>query len=132
MLRRSFCRFASLFLMGACFVPPVSFGQVPKFTISTLAVNGVAGFAGDEGPATQKVVSLLSWRSGLGRLRHDDWGHGAPFGWAPFQPHGYSLQFPHYLRVLRSCLPGARIEKCPGACRSMLRVPVSEQFEYSG
>jgi uncharacterized protein (TIGR03437 family) len=51
-LRRSFCRFASLFLMGACFVPAVSFGQVPKFTISTLAGNGVAGFAGDAGPAT--------------------------------------------------------------------------------
>jgi uncharacterized protein (TIGR03437 family) len=45
-LRRGFSAFASLFLIG------VGFGQVPKFTISTVAGDGVSGFAGDGGAAT--------------------------------------------------------------------------------
>jgi uncharacterized protein (TIGR03437 family) len=45
-LRRSLSGFASLILIGVCF------GQAPKFTISTVAGNGTAGFAGDGGPAT--------------------------------------------------------------------------------
>ena len=52
MLRRSFSGFASLFLIGVCFGPAVCFGQAPKFTISTVAGKGVAGFSGDGGPAT--------------------------------------------------------------------------------
>ena len=52
MSRCRFYGFASMFLMGVCFGPAVGLGQVPKFTISTVAGNGVAGFAGDGGPAT--------------------------------------------------------------------------------
>ena len=52
MLSRGLSGFASLFLIGACCVPSVSFGQVPKFTISTFAGNATAGFAGDGGSAT--------------------------------------------------------------------------------
>jgi uncharacterized protein (TIGR03437 family) len=51
-LRRGLSGFAGLLLMGVGFGPTVSFGQVPKFTISTFAGNGVAGFAGDGGAAT--------------------------------------------------------------------------------
>jgi uncharacterized protein (TIGR03437 family) len=51
-LRRGLSLSASLFLIGVCLGPAVSFGQVPKFTISTYAGNAVAGFAGDGGPAT--------------------------------------------------------------------------------
>jgi len=45
-LRRSLSGFASLILINACF------GQAPQFTITTVAGNGTAGFAGDGGPAT--------------------------------------------------------------------------------
>jgi len=51
-LRRGLSAFARLFLIGVCVGSAVSFGQVPKFTISSIAGNGVAGFAGDAGPAT--------------------------------------------------------------------------------
>ena len=46
MLRRSLSALASFILIGVCF------GQAPKFTITTVAGNGTAGFAGDGGPAT--------------------------------------------------------------------------------
>ena len=45
-LRRSLSGFASLILISVCS------GQAPQFTISTVAGNGTAGFAGDGGPAT--------------------------------------------------------------------------------
>ena len=46
MLRRVLSTFASTFLIAVCS------GQAPKFTISTFAGTGVAGFAGDGGAAT--------------------------------------------------------------------------------
>ena len=53
---RSLRLFASVFLIGACF------GQAPKFTISTVAGNGVAGFTGDGGQAT---LANLRFPAGL-------------------------------------------------------------------
>src|SRR5690242_7617921 len=44
--------FGSVFILAVCFSRGVCFGQAPKFTISTVAGNGTAGFAGDGGPAT--------------------------------------------------------------------------------
>jgi uncharacterized protein (TIGR03437 family) len=61
-LHRGLPGFASLFLIGACFVPAISFGQVPKFTISTFAGNAVAGFTGDGGAAT---AANLKFPAGL-------------------------------------------------------------------
>ena len=49
--RRGLSGFAGLFLIVG-FGRAIAFGQVPKFTISTFAGNGVAGFAGDGGAAT--------------------------------------------------------------------------------
>ena len=46
MILRGLSGFASVFLIS------VSFGQAPKFTISTVAGTGSAGFAGDGGAAT--------------------------------------------------------------------------------
>ncbi len=62
MLRRGLPAFASMFLMAVCFGPAASFGQVPKFTISTVAGIGVSGFTGDGGPAT---AANLSFPAGL-------------------------------------------------------------------
>jgi uncharacterized protein (TIGR03437 family) len=57
-LRRGLPVFASLFLIGVCFGPAVSFGQVPKFTISTFAGTNVSGYTGDAGPATAAELSF--------------------------------------------------------------------------
>src|SRR6185295_12069636 len=46
LILRGLSGFASVFLVS------VSFGQAPKFTISTVAGTGSAGFAGDGGAAT--------------------------------------------------------------------------------
>lgn len=52
MSRRILSGFASIFLTGACFGPAIGFGQVPKFTISSVAGIGASGFTGDGGSAT--------------------------------------------------------------------------------
>jgi uncharacterized protein (TIGR03437 family) len=57
-LRRSFSLSASLFLMGVCFGPAVSFGQVPKFTITVFAGSNVFGLAGDGGPAAAAELAF--------------------------------------------------------------------------
>ena len=46
MIHRRLSGFASVFLLSVCF------GQAPKFTISTVAGTGSAGFSGDGGAAT--------------------------------------------------------------------------------
>jgi uncharacterized protein (TIGR03437 family) len=50
--RRIFSGFSSAFLIGIGLVPAASFAQAPKFTISTFAGTGTAGFAGDGGAAS--------------------------------------------------------------------------------
>lgn len=48
--------FLNVFVIGACFGPWVCFGQVPKFTISSIAGTGVAGFSGDGGAASAATL----------------------------------------------------------------------------
>ena len=49
---------ASLFFLSVCFGPAIGLGQVPKFTITTVAGSAVAGFSGDGGPATAAALAF--------------------------------------------------------------------------
>src|SRR5512140_3131931 len=67
--RRILSGFASIFLTGACFGPAIGFGQVPKFTISSVAGIGASGFTGDGGSAT---AANLAFPAGI---TSDNSGH---------------------------------------------------------